>query len=126
MARLELGGLGDEDQVLRPIFEGLFGRSALPVLDFDELPLSEQAVIAALLDLGYGLEDVALAVSQARELQFDGPEGSVAAATHYLFAASKGVRVGLSELLDRYEADLFEVDDLLHRAWRVLGVMGLS
>ena len=126
LARLELGGLGDEDQVLRPIFEGLFGRSALPVLDFDELPLSEQAVIAALLDLGYGLEDVALAVSQARELQFDGPEGSVAAATHYLFAASKGVRVGLSELLDRYEADLFEVDDLLHRAWKVLGVMGLS
>ncbi len=126
MDRLELGGIGEEDQVLRPVFEGLFGRYALPVLDFDELPLSEQAVIAALLDHGYGLEDVALAVSQARELKFDGPDGSVAAATHYLFAASKGSRVALTELLERYDADVFEVDDLLHRAWKVLGTMGLS
>ncbi len=124
--RFELMGVGEEDQVLRPIFEGLFGRHAMPVLDFDALPQAEQELIAALLDLGYGLEDLAQAVSMGRELQLTGTAGSVAAATHYLFATSTGGRAVVQELIDRYEGDGVEVESLLERAWRALGVVELS
>jgi len=124
--RLELCGIGDEDQVLRPVFEGLFGRYALPVLDYDGLPQAEQELIAALLDLGYGLEDLAQAISQGRELQLAGTAGSVAATTHYLFAAGTGARAVLQELIDRYDADGVEVEAMLERAWKQLGVVDLN
>jgi len=97
----------------------------MPVLSYDDLPQAEQEVIAALLDLGYGLEDLAMAVSQGRELQLAGTPGSVAAAMHYLFAASAGARAVLPELIDRYEGDGVEVEALLERAWKSLGVVDL-
>lgn len=123
--RFELCGVGEEDHVLRPIFEGLFGRLALPVLDYDGLPASEQELIAALLDLGYGLEDVAQAVSLGRELQLTGSAGSVAAATHFLFASGAEDRAVIQELIDRYAADGVEVEALLEKGWRALGVVDL-
>jgi len=123
--RFELCGVGDEDQVLRPIWDGLFGIHALPVRDYDSLPPAEQELIAALLDLGFGLEDVAQAVSMGRELQLTGSTGTVAAACHYLFAAGTGARAVLEELIDRYDADGVELETLLERAWKRLGVVDL-
>jgi hypothetical protein len=123
--RFELAGIGEEDQVLRPVLEGLFGRYTMPVLAFDDLPEAEQEVIAALLDLGFGLEDLAMALSQGRELQLVGSAGSVAAVTHYLFASGTGARAVLPELIDRYEGDEVEVEALLEKAWKSLCVVDL-
>jgi hypothetical protein len=118
--RFELCGVGDDDHVLRPVYDGLFGTGALPVLEYDGLPAAEQELIAALLDLGYGLEEVAQAVSLGRELQLTGSSGSVATACHFLYASGSGTRAVLQELLDRYDGDGIEVEVLLERGWASL------
>ncbi len=118
--RFALCGVGEEGRVLRPVMESLHGRMMLPVLDFDGLPAAEQEIIAALLDLEFGLDEISRAVSMGRELQLTGSPGSVAAVCHFLFVTGEGRQVLLEELIERYSADAAEVEAILDRSWRVL------